>query len=153
MGLGNLIYKKQEVSIMDNKILAHTQYNCTYHIVFIPKYRRKVMYGRIGKEVGDILSTVCKITGIQLIKGGICPDHVHLYVSIPPKMSISDVMSKLKGKSALMIFDRHPEYRDKYGKHFWARGYYAETIGQVNEDTIKKYIEEQDSAHSPAVPG
>ena len=129
---------------MDNKILAHTQYNCTYHIVFIPKYRRKVMYGRIGKEVGDILSTVCKISGIQLIKGGICPDHVHLYVSILPKMSISDMMSKLKGKSALMIFDRHPEYRDKYGRHFWARGYYAETIGQVNEDTIKKYIEEQE---------
>ena len=125
---------------MDNQILSHTKYNCTYHIVFIPKYRRKAMYGVIGKEVGEILSTVCKITGIQLIKGGVCPNHVHLYVSIPPKMSISDVMSKLKGKSALMIFDRHPEYRDKYGRHFWARGYYAETIGQVNEETIKEYI-------------
>ena len=102
------------------------------------------MYGKIGKEVGEIISTVCKITGIHLIKGGICSNHVHLYVSIPPKMSISDVMSKLKGKSALMIFDRHPEYRDKYGRHFWARGYYAETIGQVNEDMIKKYIEEQE---------
>ena len=114
---------------MDNQILAHIKYNCTYHIVFIPKYRRKVMYGKIGK----------------LIKGGVCPNHVHLYVSIPPKMSISEVMSKLKGKSALMIFDRHPEYRDKYGRHFWARGYYAETIGQVNEETIKKYIEEQEA--------
>ena len=129
---------------MDNQILAHTKYNCTYHIVFIPKYRRKVMYGKIGKEVGEILSTVCKITGVKLIKGGVCPNHVHLYVSIPPKMSISEVMSKLKEKSALMIFDRHPEYRDKYGRHFWARGYYAETIGQVNEETIKKYIEEQE---------
>ena len=129
---------------MDNQILAHTKYNCTYHIVFIPKYRRKVMYGEIGKEVGEILSIVCKITGIHLIKGGICPNHVHLYVSIPPKMSISDVMSKLKGKSALMIFDRHLEYRGKYGRHFWAREYYAETIGQVNEDMIKKYIEEQE---------
>ena len=129
---------------MDNQILAHTKYNCTYHIVFIPKYRRKVMYGEIGKEVGEILSIVCKITGIHLIKGGICPNHVHLYVSIPPKMSMSDVMSKLKGKSALMIFDRHLEYRGKYGRHFWARGYYAETIGQVNEDMIKKYIEEQE---------
>lgn len=129
---------------MDNQILAHTKYNCTYHIVFIPKYRRKVMYGKIGKEVGEILSTVCKITGVKLIKGGVCQNHVHLYVSIPPKMSISEVMSKLKGKSALMIFDRHPEYRDKYGRHFWARGYYAETIGQVNEETIKKYIEEQE---------
>lgn len=129
---------------MDNQILAHTKYNCTYHIVFIPKYRRKVMYGKIGKEIGEILSMVCKITGIELIKGGVSPNHVHLYVSIPPKMSVSGVMSKLKGKSALMIFDRHPEYRDKYGRHFWARGYYAETIGQVNEETIKKYIEEQE---------
>lgn len=129
---------------MDNQILAHTKYNCTYHIVFIPRYRRKVMYGKIGKEIGEILSMVCKITGIELIKGGVCPNHVHLYVSIPLKMSVSGAMSKLKGKSALMIFDRHPEYRDKYGRHFWARGYYAETIGQVNEETIKKYIEEQE---------
>lgn len=129
---------------MDDHILAHTKYDCTYHIVFIPKYRRKVMYGKIGKEIGEILSMVCKIIGIELIKGGVCPNHVHLYASIPPKMSISEVMSKLKGKSALMIFDRHPEYRDKYGRHFWARGYYAETIGQVNEETIKKYIEEQE---------
>lgn len=128
---------------MDDLSLTHTKYNCTYHIVFVPKYRRKVMYGQLRQEVGQILSTVCKITGIQLIKGGVCPDHVHMYISIPPKMSLSTVMSKLKGKSALMIFDRHPEYRDKYGRHFWARGYYAETVGQVNEDTIMKYIEEQ----------
>lgn len=101
------------------------------------------MYGQLKQEVGQILSTVCKITGIQLIKGGVCPDHGHMYISIPPKMSLSTVMSKLKGKSALMIFDRHPEYRDKYGRHLWARGYYAVTIGQVNEDTIMKYIQEQ----------
>lgn len=129
---------------MDNQSLAHTKYNCTYHIVFIPKYRRKAMYGVLGKEIGEILSKVCKITGVELIKGGVCSDHVHLYISVPPKMSISTVMSKLKGKSALMIFDRYPEYRDKYGRHFWARGYYVETIGQVNEETIKKYIEEQE---------
>ena len=128
---------------MDDLSLTHTKYNCTYHIVFVPKYRRKVMYGQLRQEVGQILSTVCKITGVQLIKGGVCPDHVHMYISIPPKMNLSTVMSKLKGKSALMIFDRHPEYRDKYGRHFWARGYYAETVGQVNEDTIMKYIEEQ----------
>lgn len=128
---------------MDDLSLTHTKYNCTYHIVFVPKYRRKVMYGQLRQKVGQILSTVCKITGIQLIKGGVCSDHVHMYISIPPKMSLSTVMSKLKGKSALMIFDRHPEYRDKYGRHFWARGYYAETVGQVNEDTIMKYIEEQ----------
>ena len=109
------------------------------------------MYGRIGKEVGEIISIVCKIIGIQMIKGGVCPNHVHLYISIPPKMSISNVMSKLKGKSTLMIFDRHPEYRDKYGRHFWARGYYLETIGQVNEDTIKKYLEEQEECSRMAV--
>ena len=128
---------------MDNLSLSHTKYNCTYHVVFIPKYRRKIMYGRIGKEIGQILSTICKIIGVELLRGGVCPDHVHMYISIPPKMSISTTMSKLKGKSALMIFDRHPEYRDKYGRHFWARGYYVETIGQVNEETITKYIEEQ----------
>ena len=77
---------------MDNQILAHTKYNCTYHIVFIPKYRRKVMYGKIGKEVGEILSTVCRITGVELIKGEVCPNHVHLYVSIPPKMSIKRIL-------------------------------------------------------------
>ena len=94
------------------------------------------MYGQLGIEIGSIISTVCKITGVQF--------HVHIYVSIPPKMSISTVMSKIKGKSALMIFDRHPEYRDKYGRHFWAKGYYVETVGQVNEETIKKYITEQE---------
>ena len=120
---------------MDNQSLAHTKYNCTYHIVFIPKYRRKAMYGVLGKEIGEILSKVCKITGVELIKGGVCPDHVHLYISVPPKMSM---------KSALLLFDWHPEYREKYGRHFWARGYYVEAIGQVNDETIKKYIEEQE---------
>lgn len=129
---------------MDNQSLSHTKYNCTYHIVFIPKYRRKTMYGKVGKEIGEIISYICKITGVELIKGGVCPDHVHLYVSIPPKMSISTVVSKLKGKSALMLFDRHSEYRDKYGRRFWARGYYVETVGQINEETIKQYIVEQE---------
>ena len=104
------------------------------------------MYGRLREEVGEILSTVCKITGSQLIRGGVCPDHVHMYISIPPKMSISSVMSKLKGKSALMIFDRHPEYRDKYGRHFWARGYYVETVGKINEEAILKYIADQEES-------
>lgn len=102
------------------------------------------MYGQVGKEIGEIISTVCKITGVDLIQGGVCPDHVHMYISIPPKMSVSSVMSKIKGKSALIFFDRHPEHRDKYGRHFWARGYYVETIGQVNEETVKKYIAEQE---------
>ena len=129
---------------MDDQSLSHTKYNCTYHIVFIPKYRRKAMYGALKKDVCEILPIVCKISGIELIKGGVCPDHVHMYVSIPPKMSVSTVMSKVKGESALMIFDRHPEYRNRDGRHFWARGYYVETVGQVNEETIKQYIAEQE---------
>ena len=131
---------------MDDKSLAHTRYNCTYHIVFIPKYRRKAMYGEVRKEMADILVKLCKMEGIKLIEGAVGKDHVHMYVSIPPKFSISKVMSKLKGKSALMIFDRHPNYRDKYGRHFWARGYYVETIGKVNEDIIRKYIAEQEES-------
>jgi len=87
------------------------------------------MYGKIEKEIGEILSMVCKITGIELIRGEVCPNHVHMYVAILPKMNVSEVISKVKGKSAWMIFDRHLEYRDKCGRHFWARGYDAETIG------------------------
>ena len=131
---------------MDDISLSHTKYNCKYHIVFIPKYRRKVMYGKVRKDVVEILKHLCMIEGIELIEGALCPDHVHMYVSIPPKTSISSAMSRLKGKSALMLFDRHSEYRDRYGRHFWARGYYVETIGNVNEETIKRYIAEQEES-------
>ena len=129
---------------MDNQSLSHTKYNRTYHVVFIPKYRRKTMYGSLRTDVRDILKKVCDIEGIQLIEGAVCADHVHIYMAIPPKMSISTAMSKLKGKSALMIFDKYPRYRDKNGRHFLARGYYVETIGQVDEETIKNYIKEQE---------
>ena len=104
---------------MDNQSLSHTKYNCTYHVVFIPKYRRKVLMGQLRSEVAEIIKKVCELIGVQLNRGGICKDHVHLYLSIAPKMSISTVMSKIKGKSALMIFDRHPEMRGKLGRHFW----------------------------------
>lgn len=131
---------------MDDISVSHTMYNCTYHIVYIPKYRRKVMYGEVRKEVGEILRKLCKMEGIGLIKEAVCPDHVPMYVSIPPKKNVSEVMSRLKGKSALMIFDRHPEYRNKMGRHFWARGYYVETVGNVNEEAIKRYIAEQEES-------
>ena len=131
---------------MNDISLAHTKYNCTYHLVFIPKYRRKAMYGEVRKEMGEILRKLCEMEGIKLIKGAVCPDHVHMYISIPPKKSVSEVMSRLKGKSALMIFDRHPEYRNKMGRHFWARGYYVETVGNVNEEVIKRYIAEQEES-------
>lgn len=128
---------------MDNQSLAHSRYNCTYHIVFIPKYRRKVMFGKLRKDVGEILGKVCKMEGVTILKAATLPEHVHMYVSIPPKLNVSKTIGRIKGKSALMIFDRHPEYRDRNNRHFWARGYYCETVGNVNEETIKKYIQEK----------
>ena len=129
---------------MDNKSITHSRWNCTYHLVFIPKYRRKIMYGELKKDIGEILRKLCEMKQVILIEGTICKDHVHMYVAIPPKISVSEVMSYIKGKSALMIFDRHPEYRTKYVDiHFWARGYYVATVGEVNEETIKRYIKEQ----------
>ena len=135
----------QEVSIMDNQSIQHTRWNCTYHIIFIPKYRRQVMYGETKKDLRDILKKLCEMKGIQIIEGKICVDHVHMYVAIPPKIAVSDFMSYLKGKSTLMLFDRHPEYRARKGdKHFWARGYYVSTVGNVNESTIIEYIKNQE---------
>lgn len=128
---------------MDNQSLAHSRYNCTYHIVFIPKYRRKAMFGKLKKDVAESISKVCKMENVTILKAAVMPDHVHMYVSIPPKESVSKTIGRIKGKSALMIFDRHPEYRERYDRHFWARGYYCETVGNVNEATIKKYIEDQ----------
>ena len=128
---------------MDNLSLSHSRYNCTYHLVFIPKYRRKVMFGNLRKEVGEAISKVCIMEGVTIIKAATLPDHVHMYVSIPPKESVAKVVGRIKGKSSLMLFDRHPEYRERYNRHFWARGYYCETIGNVHEATITKYIAEQ----------
>lgn len=134
----------QEVFIMDNQSIQHTRWNCTYHIVFIPKYRRKVFFGENKKDIAEILKKLCEMKSVQLIEGKVCVDHVHMYVGISPKISVSEFMSYLKGKSALMFFDRHPEMRPKWGnRHFWARGYYVATVGNVNEETIRNYIREQ----------
>ena len=130
---------------MDNQSIQHTRWNCTYHIVFIPKYRRKIMYGETKRDLRDILKKLCEMKGVQIIEGKICVDHVHMYVAIPPKLAVSEFMSYLKGKSTLMLFDRHPEYRArKSDKHFWARGYYVATVGNVNEATIIEYIRNQE---------
>jgi len=94
------------------------------------------MFGNLRKEVGEILGKVCKMEGVTILKAATLPDHVHKYVSIPPKESVSKAVGRIKGKSALMLFDRHPEYRERFNRHFWARGYYCETVGNVNEDTI-----------------
>ena len=128
---------------MDSKSLSHTKWKCQYHIVFIPKYRKKVLYGQIRNDVREIIQALCKYKSIEIISGAVCPDHVHLSVSIPPKMKISDFMGYLKGKSTLMLYDRHPEIGTKWDKAFWAKGYYVATIGNVTEEAIKKYIKEQ----------
>ena len=128
---------------MDKKSLSHTAWKCQYHIVFIPKYRKKRLYGQVRADVREIIRTLCGYKGVEIIDGAVCPDHVHLCVSIPPKMSISTFMGYLKWKSTLMIYDRHPNLQSKWNKAFWARGYYVATIGNVTEEAIKKYVREQ----------
>ena len=124
--------------------LAHTKWLCRYHIVFTPKYRRKVIYGQYREEIGKIIRQLCNYKGIEIIEGHMMIDHVHLLLSIPPKISVSSFMGYLKGKSALMMFDKHANLKYKYGnRHFWAEGYYVSTVG-LNEATIKKYISEQE---------
>lgn len=129
---------------MDSNSLAHTKWKCQYHIVFIPKYRKKVLYGKVRDDVREVIRTLCKYKNVEIIEGAVCIDHVHLCLSIPPKMSISEFMGYLKGKSALMIYDRHPELGNKWDRSFWARGYYVSTIGNIDEATIRKYIKEQE---------
>ena len=128
---------------MDSSSLAHCKWECQYHIVFIPKFRRKKMYGMVKDDVRDIIKTLCSYKKVEIIAGAVCADHVHLCVSIPPKLSISDFVGYLKGKSALMIFDKHPELGSKWDRSFWARGYYVATVGNVNEETVKEYIKRQ----------
>ena len=129
---------------MDSNSLSHTRWNCKYHIVFAPKYRRKVAYGKIKQDIANILSMLCKRKSVKIIEAEICPDHVHMLVEIPPSMSVSYFVGYLKGKSTLMIFERHANLKYKYGnRHFWAEGYYVSTVG-LNEATIKKYIQEQE---------
>jgi len=124
--------------------LAHTKWLCKYHIVFTPKYRRKIIYSKLRTDIRDIIKDLCKWKGVEIIEGHMMADHVHLLLSIPPKYSVSEVMGYLKGKSAMMIFDRHSNLKYKFGnRHFGAEGYYVSTVG-LNEATIAKYIREQD---------
>ena len=131
---------------MDSKSLSHCRWKCQYHIVFIPKYRRKVLFGKVRLDVREILRKLCEYKKIEIVTGAVSKDHVHLCLSIPPKYSISMIVGYLKGKSALMIFDQHPEKVSKWDKHFWARGYYVATVGNVTETAIKKYIKEQEES-------
>ena len=135
---------------MDKNTLSHTRWECKYHIVFAPKYRRKVIYGKIREDICEILSSLCKRKGVEIIEAEWCPDHIHMFVRIPPSMSVSSFMGYLKGKSALMMFERHANLKYKFGnRHFWAEGYYVSTVG-LNEATVCKYVREQEK-HDMAV--
>ena len=127
----------------DINSLAHTKWNCKYHIVFAPKYRRKVFYQEKREAVGKILRRLCEWKGVRIVEAEVCPDHIHMLVEIPPKIAVSSFMGYLKGKSTLMIYDRHPELQSKWDKAFWARGYYVETIGNITDEAVQKYIKEQ----------
>ena len=127
----------------DINSLSHSKWRCKYHIVFAPKYRRQVIYGDIRKDIGVILRTLCERKGVEIIEAELCPDHIHMLVSIPPDISVSQFVGYLKGKSALMIFERHANLKYKYGnRHFWCRGYYVDTVGK-NEKMIQDYMKNQ----------
>ena len=128
---------------MNNNSLAHTKWNCKYHIVFAPKYRRQAIYGQLRADIGKILRELCERKGVTILEVEACPDHIHMFVEIPPKYSVAEIMGYLKGKSSLMIFDRHANLKYKYGnRHFWCRGYYVDTVGK-NEKRIAEYVRNQ----------
>ncbi len=127
----------------DVSSLAHSKWNCKYHIVFAPKYRRMAIYGQIKQDIGVILRQLCEFKGVELIAGETCPDHIHMLVAIPPKMSIASFMGYLKGKSTLRIFDKYSNLKYKFGKRqFWCIGYYVDSVGK-NEKVIAEYIKQQ----------
>ena len=128
---------------MDNHTLSHTTWNCKYHIIFAPKYRRRIIYRKLKKDIGQILRTLCERKQVEILAAEACPDHIHLLLKIPPKYSVSSIMGYLKGKSSLMIFDRHANLKYKYGRrNFWCRGYFVDTVGK-NEKRITEYVKTQ----------
>lgn len=127
-----------------DKSLAHTKWMCKYHIVFTPKYRRKIIYNKLKGDIVEIIKDLCKWKGVEIIEGNAMIDHVHMIVSIPPKISVSSFMGYPKGESAMMVFDRHANLKYKFrNRHFWSRGYYVSTV-RLNEATIAKYVREQE---------
>ena len=124
--------------------LSHSKWLCKYHIIFTPKYRRKIIYNKYRESIRDIIKSLCSYKGIEILEGHLMPDHVHLLLSIPPKYSVSSVMGYLKGKSSLMIFERHANLKYQFGnRYFWSIGYYVSTV-ELNEATIRKYIQDQE---------
>ena len=127
----------------DESSLSHTTWECKYHIVFAPKFRRKIIYGKIKRDIGVILRSLCERKGVALLEAEACPDHIHMLVSIPPKMSVSSFMGYLKGKSTLMIFEKYANLKYKFSNRvFWCRGYYVSTVGR-NKKVIEEYIRNQ----------
>ena len=127
----------------DINSLSHSKWRCHYHVVFAPKYRRQTIYGKIKGDIGKIIRQLCDQKGIEIIEAELCPDHIHMLISIPPKYSVAQIMGYIKGKSSLMIFDRHANMKYRYGnRHFWCRGYYVDTVGR-NKKAIQEYIRNQ----------
>ena len=127
----------------DINSLSHSKWRCHYHVVFAPKYRRQAIYGKIKADIGKIIRQLCDQKGIEIIEAELCPDHIHMLISIPPKYSVAQIMGYIKGKSSLMIFDRHANMKYRYGnRHFWCRGYYVDTVGR-NKKAIQEYIRNQ----------
>ena len=123
--------------------LSHTTYECKYHVVFAPKFRRQEIYGNLTMEIGAILRELCRRKGVEIIAAEACPDHIHMYISIPPKVSVSSFLGYLKGKSTLIIFERHSNLKYKYGNRvFWCRGYYVSTVGN-NKKAVEQYVRNQ----------
>ena len=142
-----IVGKKTSFDIIgnDESSLSHTRWKCQYHIVLVPKYRRKVVYGKLRKDIGAIIRRLCEYKHVEIIEAHAMPDHIHMLLSIPPSISVSDFMGYLKGKSTLMIFERHAQLKYKYGRRvFWAKGYYVSTVGG-NKAVIEKYIREQET--------
>ncbi len=135
---------------MNKYSLSHSKWKCQYHIIIIPKYRRKVLYGQLRADIREIIIKLCKYKNVEIIEGAVCKDHVHLCVSIPPKERVSDFVGYLKGRCAIQIFNKHPEYRNKWHQEFWARGYYVTTVGDITEEAVKKYIQEQEQEDKEA---
>ena len=128
----------------DDLSLSHTRWNCKYHIVFIPKYRRKEIYGKLRSDIGQIIRQLCSYKGVEIIEAHAMPDHIHMLVRIPPKIAVSNFMGYLKGKSSLMIFERHANLKYKYGnRNFWAKGFFVSTVG-LDTNKVQEYIREQE---------
>ena len=128
----------------DDLSLSHTRWNCKYHIVFIPKYRRKEIYGKLRSDIGQILRQLCVYKGVEIIEAHAMPDHIHMLVRIPPKIAVSNFMGYLKGKSSLMIFERHANLKYKYGnRNFWAKGFFVSTVG-LDTKKVQEYIRDQE---------